>query len=131
MANERYSSQRNYVSQYERNTGITQGNNFSGRVVESLQNAPPSGHDVQDIVWGPHGVMNAPRDTVDGMVVSHRTTSTLSRSDVRSYRTSEMISPTESECYRAFYSCMLCCQPHFTLLNIIIYYFVKNCVCID
>lgn len=95
MANERYSSQRNYVSQYERNTGITQGNNFSGRVVESLQNAPPSGHDVQDIVWGPHGVMNAPRDTVDGMVVSHRTTSTLSRSDVRSYRTSEMISPTE------------------------------------
>ena len=61
MSSNGHSSQETNYSQTERNRGIFRGNHFSGRVTESLHDAPVT--DAQDIVWDP---LNGSHDTVDG-----------------------------------------------------------------
>jgi len=95
MANDGYSRQGNHFSSDETNSRIIQGNNFSGRVVESLQNAPPSGPDAPDIVWG---------DSVDGVSrgivmppMFQGGPSPVPRPRDIGFSTSEVVSPMQSE----------------------------------
>lgn len=92
MANDGHSRQGNPFSGDEINSRIIQGNNFSGTVVESLQNAPPSGPDAPDIVWG--GDWRVPRDAVDG---SNRGIIPMPRSRFTGYSTPEVTSPMQSK----------------------------------
>ena len=92
MANNGYSRQGNYLSGDGINARITQGNNFSGTVVESLQNAPPAGPDAPDIVWGSDW-----RNAVDGPNVLQGGRAPVPRPRMAAYGTAEVISPMQSK----------------------------------
>lgn len=92
MANDGYSRQGNYLSGDEINSRIIQGNNFSGTVVESLQNAPPPGLDAPDLVWGSNW-----RDAVDGANVLQGSRAPVPRPRMAAYGTAEVISPMQSK----------------------------------
>lgn len=100
MDNGGYSRQGNPFPGDEINSRIIQGNNFSGTVVEALQNAPPAGPDAPDIVWG--GDWRVSRDAVDGsnggVIVPPRVgvPAVMPRARVIGYSTPEVTSPMQS-----------------------------------
>ena len=64
MANENFSRQQNSYPENEVNHRIVQENNFSGTVIDELQDDSTSGPDAPDLVWG--GRSPSFRDIVDG-----------------------------------------------------------------
>lgn len=64
MANENFSRQQNSLPDDEINHRIIRENNFSGTVIDALQDVSASGPDAPDLVW--HRRLPVSRDAVDG-----------------------------------------------------------------
>ena len=109
MANENFSRQQNSLSEDEINRRIIQENNFSGTVIDALQDVSTSSPDAPDLVWERPLYL---RDTVDGPHggITHMTMQGSNRPVVRPrhfhgsinhdtpYRNPEVTTPVQSKC---------------------------------